>query len=58
MAGPSMRNIFKGYNEMSGLYEEKDSSYNGTQEERKILESSYEVNKLIESLEKVDNNAS
>jgi hypothetical protein len=68
MAGNSRRAYLKGGNEMFGLtdyngmmsslYEEKDSSYSGTQEERKILESNYEVNKLIESLEKVDNNAS
>ena len=58
MAGNSMRNLFKGYNEMSSLYEQEDSSYNGEQEERKILESGHDIKKLIESLEKVNNNES
>jgi hypothetical protein len=56
MAGASTRNLFKGYNELSGLYEENDSSYSDEREERKLLESGYEIKKLIEGLEKVKNN--
>ena len=58
MAGNSMRTLFKGYNEMSGLYEEKDSSYSSDKEEKKLLESGYEIKKLIEGLEKVKNDES
>ena len=41
---------------INGLYEEKDSSYSGKQEERKLLESGHEIKKLVESLERVNNN--
>ena len=54
MAGSSMRNLFKGYNEMGSLYEEKESSYNDEHEEKKLLQSNYDIKRLIEGLEKVN----
>ena len=54
MAGSSMRNLFKGYNELSGLYENKDSTYSDdSKEEEKIMQINFEIKRLIEGLDKM-----
>ena len=52
------RNVFKGMSDLSslskGIYENKEPNY-GVEQERKIFELNFEVQKLIQDLEKKDN---
>ena len=56
MAGSSMRNVFKGYNEMAGLYESEEPNYSDSLAEEKLLTSSFEVSSLIENLDRITKN--
>ena len=54
LASSSKRNIFKGYNELSSLYEGEEASY--LKEEEIINEISSDMKLLIENLELRDKN--
>jgi hypothetical protein len=52
MSRDTPRNVFKGYPELSSLYEQKRSNYY-TEEETKLFKENYEIKKLIKSLENI-----